>query len=170
MINYRCGFLIVLMFVLPLVNSYSQDEASVLKLGEIIPDFKLDGVDKSVSTADLNGKVILINFFATWCPPCRKELPSLEKEVWLKFKDNPAFKLLVVGREHSVEEMRSFSEGKFTMPFFGDKDRAVYSLFAENTIPRNYIINKKGEVIYASSGYSEESFAKMIRVLVNELK
>ena len=68
---------------------FAQDEFTLVKVGENAPDFSFaseNGQSKKLS--DLKGKVVWINFFATWCGPCRKELPHLQKEVYDKLKSN----------------------------------------------------------------------------------
>ncbi|MCU4154457.1 TlpA family protein disulfide reductase [Carboxylicivirga sp. A043] len=153
-----------------LVAWASGNEADKIKVGDVAPDFTVMTPDGEVSTADLKGKVVLINFFATWCPPCVKELPVLEKEVWKQFKDNEDFVLLVVGREHNPEELKKFAEDKgLDLPFCPDEERKVFSQFATQSIPRNYIINKGGKIVYASVGYSHQEFEHMIDVLKRQL-
>ena len=70
--------------------------AEKVKIGDAVPDFTVVTANGKLAAADLKGKVVLINFFATWCPPCRTELPVLEKQVWEKYKDNDDFVLLVI--------------------------------------------------------------------------
>jgi len=151
-------------------NVSAQESADIIKLKDKIPSFKLVNGSKVVSDESLKGKVVLINFFATWCPPCRKELPHLQSQVWEKYKANKDFELLVVGREHSEMEINTFVEkNAYKMPFYPDPQRGMYSKFAENTIPRNYIVNRKGEIIYAAVGFSEESFKELENILQKEL-
>ncbi len=152
---------------------FAQEEGlgDILKVDENLPEFVLQGKDGVLKSEDLKGKVIMVNFFATWCPPCRKELPHVQKEIWDRYKENLDFKLLVVGREHSQEEITTFVKEKgFTMPFYPDEGRKVYSLFAKQTIPRNYIIDRNGKVIYAESGFTEDSFNRILDILENQLQ
>lgn len=71
-----------------------------------------------VPSSSLKRKVILVNFFATWCPPCQKELAEVQKMLWPKYKDNKDFVLLVIGREHTDVELQKYNEKKgFTFPY-----------------------------------------------------
>ncbi|MCG8580775.1 MAG: TlpA family protein disulfide reductase [Bacteroidales bacterium] len=162
--------LIAVLSAASLVAWVGTDEADVVKVGDVAPEFTVITPDGNVSTADLKGKVVLINFFATWCPPCVKELPVLEKEVWKPFKDNDDFVLLVIGREHTPEELKKFASDKgLDLPFCPDEGREIFSQFARQSIPRNYIINKGGKIVYASKGYSHKEFEHMIDVLKRQL-
>ena len=143
----------------------AQTAGDIVKVGDKMPAFTFKTESGNVSSSSLKGKVVMLNFFATWCPPCRKELPHVEEKIWEKYKSNSDFKLMVIGREHTLEEISDFSEGKYTMPFFPDEGREIFALFAENSIPRNYIINREGEIVYASVGFSDESFGELLKVL-----
>lgn len=121
---------------------------------------------EQISSSDLNGKIVLLNFFATWCPPCREELPRLQKEIWEKYKDHPKFELLVLAREQNWDKIDPFvSEHHFTLPIYPDLKRNVFGLFAEQGIPRNVIIDPKGNIIYQSVGYEEKEFNELIVLL-----
>ena len=66
--------------------------------------------------SEARGDVVLINFFATWCGPCRMELPHIQ-QIWEERKDNPRFRLLVIGREETMETVKQFcEENGFTLP------------------------------------------------------
>jgi thiol-disulfide isomerase/thioredoxin len=106
---------------------------------------------------------VWINFFATWCGPCRQELPHLQKEVYNKLKNNKNFELIILGREHSWEEINKFKiEQKFDMPFYPDTGRKVFSLYAKQNIPRNFIIGKDGKVAVSSVGFTEKEFGEIV--------
>jgi len=141
------------------------DSANLLNTGVEMPEFKLNSLDgKTITSDDLYGKVVLINFFATWCPPCNMELPQLQKDVWEKYKDNGDFVLLVVDREETAEKVSSFvRKKKYTMPFYLDPKREVYGLFATQYIPRNYLFNRESQLVLVSKGYSKEDFATLKR-------
>jgi len=135
-----------------------QDSTNILKTGSDMPEFTLTGIDgKTVSSDDLYGKVVLINFFATWCAPCNMELPVMEKEIWAKYRNNPDFVLLIVDREEKIEKVKAFVEKKkWTMPFYLDEKKEVYSLFATKFIPRNYLFDREGTLVLNSKGFERE--------------
>ena len=144
--------------------------AEKVKIGDAVPDFTVVTANGKLTAADLKGKVVLINFFATWCPPCRTELPVLEKQVWEKYNDNDDFVLLVIGREHTREELVRFAaEKELDLPFYPDVKREIFSQFASQSIPRNYIVDRAGQVVYASAGFSDKEFKHLLDVLKKQL-
>ncbi len=149
---------------------FAQDEFTLVQEGQTAPDFTIqleNGKTKKLS--DLKGKVVWINFFATWCGPCRQELPHLQKDVYDKFKDNKNFELIILGRKHTQDEVNKFkSEQKFTMPFYADPERTIFDLYAKQNIPRNFIIGKDGKIAISSSGFNEKEFEELIQK-VNKL-
>lgn len=146
--------------------------AQELKKGDKLPEFQLKStVYGDVSSADLKGKVVLVSLFATWCGPCQKELADVEQVLWPKYKDNKDFVLLVIGREHTDEQLKTYNERKkFTFPLYPDPKREVFSLFAEKSIPRAYLFNKEGKVVYTSIGYEKEEFNHLMDEIEAALK
>jgi thiol-disulfide isomerase/thioredoxin len=135
-------------------------------IGQQLPRFAIVTKTGFITHDSLKGKVSLINFFATWCPPCIEELPVLQKEVWEKYKDNKKFRLFVVGRDHTEAEMDSFKKRKgYTLPFYADKSQGVFAQFASKYIPRNYVINQEGQIVYSSTVYTREEFDKLLNML-----
>ena len=143
----------------------------IVKVGEMMPSFSIvsDNGTK-INSAELKGKVVLINFFATWCPPCQKELASVQQTLWPKYKDNNKFVMLVIGREHSDKELATYNEKKgFTFTLYPDKSRAIFGAFAKSLIPRSYLIGKDGKVIYAGKGYTDKEFAELLEKIETAL-
>ncbi|MFW6310130.1 MAG: peroxiredoxin family protein [Prolixibacteraceae bacterium] len=163
----------VLFFFLMLISSgiIAQDNYSQVKEGDVAPGFvikTLDGETRLLS--ELKGKVVWLNFFATWCPPCRKELPHLQN-VYNELKDNEDFEVFVIGREHDQKELQKFKEEQnFTMPFVPDPDRIIFSKYASQNIPRNIIIDKEGRVAVSDVGFNENDFNKITEKLKMLLK
>nr|WP_315197258.1 TlpA disulfide reductase family protein [uncultured Flavobacterium sp.] len=157
-----------------LSNAQSSDDSyaksAVLKIGDSFPNFTYFNKEgKSNESSKLKGKVILINFFATWCGPCMVEMPLLQKEIWEKYKSNDNFKLISFGRDHSLKEVNDFIKMKsFDFEICPDKGKLIYNQFATQYIPRNYLIDKDGKVIYVSVGYSEEDF-KILKEKIKSL-
>ena len=96
-------------------TSYADEgaQATRAKVGMDAPAFRCRTVTgEDFSLREENGKVILINFFATWCGPCLVELPHLEKEIYQKYKNREDFRLIVIGREHNASELKKFMKKK----------------------------------------------------------
>ena len=166
-------YLFLALFMLVALLVKAQDEnGEIVKVGDQMPSFTIvnDNGTKTVSSS-LSGKVILINFFATWCPPCQKELAEVQRTLWPKYKDNKDFTLLVIGREHTDADLQKYNEKKgFTFPLYPDKNRSIYGSFAKNLIPRCYLIDKTGKVIYVTKGFKEEDFAELMKNIEEALK
>lgn len=150
---------------------YGQDE-NVILVGQQVPDFVINSENgETIKMNDFKGKIVLITFFATWCAPCRKELPLLQEKIWFKYRDNSNFCLLIFGRGHSLEEIDKFKRAyKFDLPIYPDYNGSIFNLFAKNSVPRNYIIDKTGVVLYSSEGFSNQEFNKMISFIESLLR
>ena len=147
-------------------------QAQELKVGDALPKLELkSSVYGDIKPADLKGKVVLVSLFATWCGPCQKELAEVQSTLWPKYKDNKNFKMLVIGREHTDEDLQKYNERKkFTFPLYPDPKREVFSKFAEKSIPRAYLFDKDGKLVYASVGYTAEEFQKLMETIESALK
>jgi peroxiredoxin len=149
----------------------SEFESTLTKVGQQVPEIgwvTLDGQKFDAKT--LNGKVVLINFFATWCGPCMQEMPHLQKEVFQKFKDKN-FVIVAIGREHNDTELKEFRKKReFTIPIAADPQRKIYNRFATQYIPRSYVIAADGKIAFQSVGYTESEFKQMLDVIDKELK
>jgi len=149
----------------------NQDKSSKTTLNQEVPTFKFKPVGQKeiINIQDLKGKTVFINFFATWCGPCLKEIPLLKSEIYEPFKEE-AFVMLMIGREHSDEIVAAFkTEKDIPCHVVGDSDRSIYDLFAEKYIPRNYIINPEGKIVYQHVGFNEDDFKEMVVVLEETL-
>ena len=158
--------------VMALAVRAQEDNADIVKLGDRMPAFTITRDNgATISSSSFDGKVILINFFATWCPPCQKALADVQKSLWPKYKDRDDFVLLVVGREHTDADLVKYNERKgFDFPLYPDKNRAIFGAFAKNLIPRSYLVGKDGQVVYVTKGYTAEEFAELMEQIEKALK
>ncbi len=164
--------LLLILFSMNMETDAQKDTTAVTKLCDKAPVFTCKTIDgRTVDLGKLSGKVIMINFFATWCPGCNLELPELEKHIWEKYKGNDNFVLLVIGREQSEKELADFAAAKkFSLPFAPDAKREIYSLYASKYIPRNIIIDKEGKIIYQNSGFTSRELDEMEKLIEEKLR
>jgi len=145
--------------------------STLIAEGEAVPDFIFTTTrGKQYSMEGLKGKVVLLNFFATWCPTCMKEMPALQEQVWGKYKERDDFMLVSIGREQDMQKMKDFKAEKgYGFHFAPDTGRVIYGLFAEKYIPRNVVVNEQGTIVYQGTGYDEQEFADMLQLIEREL-
>lgn len=125
---------------------------------------------KIVDTSALQNKVVFINFWASWCPPCRAEFPSVQK-LYDRYKSNPDMVFLTVNLDDTPASGKSYLKEKgFTVPFLtpaGDIPDVLYS----GSLPTTVVLDKKGEIRLHHKGvadYSKDSFYKQIDELLKE--
>jgi peroxiredoxin len=149
----------------------SEFESSLTKVGQQVPEIGWETLDgQKFDAKTLHGKIVLVNFFATWCGPCMQEMPHLQKHVFERVKDKH-FVMVAIGREHNDAELKEFrKKHQFTIPIAADPGRKIYGRFATQYIPRNYVIAADGKIAFQSVGYNEAEFKKMIDVIDKELK
>ena len=165
--------LLVLLFAGSSVSAQDKSTATgtLVSIGMQVPVFKYEyEKGKIAKITDSKGKIVLINFFATWCGPCKLELPKIQSEIWEKHKDSPKFVMLTFGREHSWKEVDKFRlDNKFPFPMLPDPTRAVYGLFAKQLIPRSFLLDENGKIIYLSEGYEEKHFDELVKLIDSKL-
>ncbi|RLE27087.1 MAG: TlpA family protein disulfide reductase [Acidobacteria bacterium] len=142
------------------------EEATRVHVGDQAPAFNghlMDGTPFSLEAQ--RGKVVVLSFFATWCPPCREEIPHLESEVWTPFR-GPDFVMVAIAREHKASDLGEFiTQMEMTFPVLPDPDRGIFSLFADAFIPRTIVIDPEGRVIFHGTDYKAEEFTKMVELI-----
>ena len=137
------------------------------------PNFILQDMDEEKQSLDTNkGKVVLLNFWATWCPPCKREMPSMER-LYQKFK-NDKFNVIAIDQMEDIDTVFSFT-GQLpidpTFPILFDTNSTVSRAYGVNGLPTTYLIDKKGNVRYRAIGgreFDHEDIEKLIQQLINE--
>ncbi len=152
----------------------SADETAATTLvgvGAAAPDFTVELFDGGELTlSSLRGKVVLLNFWATWCPPCREELARVQTELIDRFAGRD-FLFLPVSRGEERSAVAAFRERTgYAFPMALDPERRVYDLYATNFIPRNFLIGRDGRVVAATVGYDGEEFAELIATIEQTLE
>lgn len=146
-------------------------KATLVKQGMMAPDFTVEMFDGREQTlSELKGKVVLLTFWATWCPPCRMEMTHVEKEIIEHFKGQD-FVFLPISRGEKKEAVETFrTQNGYTFPMGLDPEMEIYKKYASNYIPRNFLVNASGEVILTSVGFDEEEFKTLIATIEQALK
>ncbi|MDR2042195.1 MAG: TlpA family protein disulfide reductase [Tannerella sp.] len=167
--KFVCTIGLAMAFSLP--GTAQRDTTDVVYTDDPAPAFTIVADDGSETPSSLfKGKVILICFFATWCPPCQTELAEIEKTLRPKYEREQDFVLLVVGREHSEAELVKYNAKKgFTFPLYPDKNRRIYASFATQLIPRSYLIGRDGKILHVAKGYQPAEFKRLLRKIDNAL-
>ena len=135
------------------------------------PDFTLAARDGSaVTLSDLKGQVVMINFWATWCGPCRKEMPLLE-QLHARY-ESLGFTLLGVNVEEDSRLADQFlKETPVTFPILLDPENGVSKLYNVSAMPSTVLVDRSGNLRYLHHGYQEgyeNEYQDQIRTLVRE--
>jgi peroxiredoxin len=167
---------ILLTFILGLISCgnarETDDRGYLVKTGDTAPDFVIrEASGKTYKLSDLRGKVVMLQFTASWCSVCRKEMPFIEKEIWQAKKDAG---LVVIGidRDEPVGTVRKFQQDMaITYPLALDPGADIFGLFADKEagVTRNVIIDRDGKIIFLTRLFDREEFDGMKDVIFKEL-
>ncbi len=127
-------------------------------------NWKLDGLNTTdVNFDKFQGKVVFLNFWATWCPPCVAEMPSIQK-LYETYKDKVSF--ILVSNENWQTIKKFYEENNFNLPVYNNKESGP-NFLTVSSIPTTLIINKKGEVVVEKSGAADWN-SKSVRSLLEQ--
>ena len=147
----------------------ANDYQFLVRVGDEAPDFHMQLPEgDSVTLSSLRGKVVMLQFTASWCGVCRKEMPQIESEIWQRHKNNPSFALYGIDREEPVEKVRELINATgVTYPIGLDPDASIFGRYAEKEagITRNVIIDREGKIVMLTRLFKEEEFNHMVQVI-----
>ena len=132
--------------------------------------FETKSTDAVREMAIKSGKLVFIDLYATWCPPCRQELARVQSDVIDRFAGRD-FVFLPISRGETHQTVAAFREKTgYSFPMGLDPSQTVYDRYASNYIPRNFVIDRNGKVVLASVGYDPEEFDEMIKTIEKTLE
>lgn len=148
----------------------SADETGyIVRLGDIAPNFTVTTDEgNTVQLSELRGKVVMLQFTASWCVVCRREMPFIESDIWQRHKDDSNFVLMGIDRDEPLETVNGFKEKVgVTYPLGLDPGASIYSRYAlkESGITRNVLIDKEGKIVKLTRLYNQEEFASLVEMI-----
>jgi len=165
----------LLLFTLLLLSfsinaDWQQPELShnLTQIKQVIPasDFALQNMDEeTIKLSDYRGQVVLLNFWATWCPPCVREMPSMER---LQQRVGEGFKVIAANQMEEPDDVFAFSGQLAVEPTFEivfDSDSKVSQAYAVRGLPTTYLIDKKGNIRYRAVGGREFDHAEVVKII-----
>jgi len=157
------------------IGLFRPDVASTEKVKDNLPAQDLSGIvfndvsGNSVDLGNLKGKVVFLNFWATWCPPCLAELPSIQ-EAWQTFNGDPDFVFILVDADGKLEATLKFMKRKgYDFPLYSVASAVPENLFS-GALPTTIVFDKQGRVSYHESGaanYASPRFIEFMKKLKN---
>lgn len=146
----------------------------LVKVGDIAPDFSLPLTDGTTfKLSEQRGKVVMLQFTASWCGVCRKEMPFIERDIWQRHKDNNEFVLVGIDREEPLEDVKKFAETTgITYPLALDGNADVFATYAERKsgITRNILIDRDGRIVKLTRLFNETEFNELVQEIDKLLK
>jgi peroxiredoxin len=147
-----------------------QAPLQILEPRRKVPDFSLQDLDgKTVTLKEFRGKVVFLNFWATWCPPCREEMPAMQK-IYTELQDK-GLVMLAINFMETPNTIRPFvKEHKLTFPILLDSGTVMVS-FGVLGLPATYLIDRQGKAAARALGgrdWSNQESLRMIRKLLDE--
>ena len=158
----------ILIFFILSAFLFAGDRGYIVSVGDMAPAFEMEFTDgQKTKLSELRGKIVILQFTASWCSVCRLEMPHLEKDVWQKYKDQNVL-LIGVDRDEPLETVIAFQKKiGTTYPLALDPGANIFGLFAnkEAGVTRNVVIDKTGKIVFLTRLFEEEEYQEMLSVL-----
>lgn len=150
-------------------DQYKADSTGyIVRVGQMAPDFTCKQDDgQEIRLSDLRGKVVMLQFTASWCGVCRQEMPFIERDIWQKHK-NDDFYLIGIDRDEPLATVRKVREQTgITYPLGLDPSAEIYVKYAlrHSGITRNVLIDREGRIVKLTRLYNEEEFASLVEMI-----
>lgn len=169
MLNKIISLLFCSVLLVGMCAQEAADRGYIVKVGEQAPDFRLQTADgATVMLSDLRGKVVMLQFTASWCKVCHKEMPHIEREIWQKHKNNSRFALFGIDYKESEAAIADFVKTTgVTYPIVMDKNGSIFELYArpDAGITRNVVIDSTGKIVFLTRLFSQSEFDEMCRMI-----
>ena len=153
----------------PTQDTIVYEHEYLVKVGDMAPDFTLKYTDGSEFTLSaLRGKVVMLQFTASWCGICRGEMPHIESRIWQPHKDNADFVLVGVDREEPREVVEEYTAKiGTTYPMLLDEKGDVFASYAlrKSGITRNVLIDRDGRIVKLTRRFVEPEFNDLVATI-----
>ena len=153
----------------PVKDTIVYEHEYLVKVGDMAPDFTLKYTDGSDFTlSELRGKVVMLQFTASWCGICRGEMPHIESRIWQPHKDNADFVLVGVDREEPREVVEEYTAKLgTTYPMLLDDKGDVFACYAvrKSGITRNVLIDRDGRIVKLTRRFEEAEFNDLVATI-----
>jgi len=143
-------------------------------IGVEAPDFVITYLNgETAKLSSLRGKLVMLQFTASWCPVCRREMPYIESEIWQKYQNDTNFVLIAVDLKENPKTIKKFiSDTKITYPLTLDEKGEIFALYTEKNagVTRNILIAPNGRIIFLTRLFDREEFDMLVSIIDSELK
>ncbi len=153
--------------IFTIYSSFTKEKHDILKVGDVAPDFALVDLDgESHQLTDYKGQGVFLNFWGTWCAPCKKEMPAMGRQYQV-YKDQ-GVQVLAVNIAESDLKVRTFAEQYgMTFPTLIDKNKSVMQAYNIRPLPTTLLINPEGNIVKIITGEMSE---KSIQGYMEQIK
>ena len=171
--RYRILFLIIFLHISFFCIGQQEKRGYIVNIGDTAPLFKT-----TTNTGDVfdlekqKGKIVMLQFTASWCSVCIKEMPHIENEIWEIYKNSEDFVLVGIDKGESIEMIQKLiTKTNISYPICLDKNSEIFELYAEKKagVTRNIIIDRDGKILFLTRLFEEKEFDEMKKIIKQSL-